>query len=43
MWLLMALLFATVWVLRSRGILSEREVAHPITLSPFSPGLHYDK
>jgi len=33
----------TVLVLRSRGILTERVVAHPITVSPFSPGLYYDK
>ena len=43
MWLLMVLLPTTVLVLRSRGILTERTVAHPITLSPWSPGLHYGK
>ena len=32
-----------VFVLRSRGILTERVVARTVTLSPFSLSLHYDK
>jgi len=39
MWLLLVLLPVTVLVLRSRGILTKRVVAHLITLSPFSPRL----
>jgi len=35
MWLLLVLLPATVLVLRSPGILTERIIFHPITLSPF--------
>jgi len=35
MWLLMVLLPATILVLRSRGILTEHVVTHPITRSPF--------
>ena len=36
-WLLLVLLHATVLVLRGRGILTERVVTHPTTLSPFFP------
>ena len=43
MWLLMVLLPTMVLVLRSQGIFTEHVVAHPITLSHFSLGLHYDK
>jgi len=39
----MVILHATILVLRSRRVLTERVVAHPITLSAFSPGLHYNK
>jgi len=28
---------------KESGKLTEHVVAHPITLSPFSQGLHYDK
>jgi len=40
MWLLLVLLPATVLVLRNRQILTERVVAHPITIFLF-PGFHY--
>jgi len=43
MWLILVLLPKIDLVLRSRGILTERVVAHPITLSLFSPGFCYDK
>jgi len=43
MWLLMLLLPEIVLVLRSREILTQHVVAHPITLFIFSPGLHYNK
>jgi len=43
MWLLLVLLPVIVLVLRSRGVLTERVVAHPNTLSPFPPDLCYDK
>ena len=39
----MVLLPITVLVLRGRGILTERMVAHPITRSLFSPGFLYDR
>jgi len=39
MWLLLVLLPIIVLALRSRGIFTERVVAHPNTLSPFSPRL----
>jgi len=38
-WLLLVLLPVIILVLRSRGILTERVVAHPNTLSPFSSRL----
>jgi len=43
MWLLLVLLPVTVLVLGSRGILTVRVVAHPITFSPFFPGFCYDR
>jgi len=43
MWLLLVLLSTTILGLRSRGICTERVVAHPITLFPFSPGFCYDR
>jgi len=42
MWLLKVLLPVMALVL-SGGILIEHVVTHPITLSAFSPGLHYEK
>jgi len=38
MWLLKVLLPAMALVLKGQGILTVRVVAHPIPLSPFSPG-----
>jgi len=43
MWLLLVLLPTIDFVLKSSGIRTERVVAHPITLSPFSPSFCYDR
>ena len=42
-WLILVLLPKIDLVLRSRGILTERVVAHPIAISPISLDFFYDR
>jgi len=42
MWLLLVLLLATALVLRSRGILTERVIIHPLII-PLFPGFNLSR